>query len=263
MSSIGQDLKYDDSTASELFHENSKQQRSDYRMVERIIAMITNPLLQKMAESRKRYPAARKVSLPKDLPKAKISFDEVVLSRRSTRNYTGESIPFAEICKILYFANGVTGSVEAHDGLHQLFRTAPSGGALYPVEIYLFAFQIKKLEPGVYHYDPVENVLEYVAEGDYRPALITTTFTEELASAGAVIALTGISIKNRVKYAERGYRFMLMEAGHIAQNILLCATSLQLGAFPIGGFIDDEMDTLLGIDGLDEVSLYLIALGRV
>jgi SagB-type dehydrogenase family enzyme len=92
--------------------------------------------------------------------------------------------------------------------------------------------------------------------------LSSITFTVELERAAMVFVLTGIALKSRLKYGERGYRFMLLEAGHIAQNLLLTANALGLGALPIGGFVDDELDRLLDVDGVEETSLYLVAVGR-
>lgn len=161
----------------------------------------------------------------------------------------------------MHFANGITGSTDSDSSFKHFFRASPSGGALYPNEIYLLAFKVRGLSAGIYHYDPIENHLHVLSRKSGAKELSAITYTEEINGAAAVIAITGISLKNRVKYGERGYRFMLMEAGHIAQNILLTANSLRLPCFPIGGFIDDEMNDLLGIDGLDEVSLYLVAVG--
>jgi SagB-type dehydrogenase family enzyme len=99
-------------------------------------------------------------------------------------------------------------------------------------------------------------------EAELIGTFAAAAFTPQLANAAAIFVLTGVSLKSRLKYGERGYRFMLLKAGHIAQNLLLTAAALELGALPVGGFIDDEMDRLLGIDGLNEVSLYLVAIGR-
>jgi hypothetical protein len=134
---------FDEGIVSELFHENSKQYRSDYRVVERIIAMTANPIMSRMAVARKRYPSARKVVLPRELPKAQMGFDEAVVSRRSSRDFDGQPISLLEVAKLLYFANGITGAVKTHDGRKQSFRAAPSGGALYPIEIYCIVLNVE------------------------------------------------------------------------------------------------------------------------
>jgi len=248
---------------SELFHENSKHHRSDRASVERIVAVLSNPvLLGMMAASQKRYPSAPKISLSAELPPAAITFDEAVWTRRSCRKFTGEPLRFSEVSKLLRFACGVSVMLDLPGGHRQPLRVAPSGGGLYPVEAYLVALKVDELSAGLYHYNPVENHLEVLRAQDFTGELLSITFARELKEAAALIVLTGIPVKTKLKYGERGYRFLLLEAGHIAQNILLTANSLRLGALPIGGFVDDRLDELLGLDGLDEVSLYLVAVGR-
>jgi SagB-type dehydrogenase family enzyme len=247
---------------SELFHENSKHQRSDCRVAERIIAMTTNPMLLRTLGTGKRYLSARRQVLPTIHPPARLSFDDAVLSRRSIRGFGAKSVSLEETAKLLHFANGVTGRLEGEDGAVQLCRAAPSGGALYPVEVYAAALNVADLDGGLYHYNAGENLVELVRSGNHADALRRITFTDEVGTAALVVILTGIPVKTRLKYGERGYRFMLMEAGHIGQNLLLTATAMGLATVPLGGFIDDELDAFLGIDGLDEVSLYLFAVGR-
>lgn len=250
------------SEPSELFHENSKQYRADARVGERIMAMTANTLLQRMAASHKSYRSALRVPLPDLLPRATMDFENAVLGRRSARDFSLKSLTLRETAKLAHFANGISGVATAHDGRRQLFRTTPSGGALYPTELYVVALQVEEVTPGVYHHNSIEGCFEQVCPGDASSALRKLTFTEEVGHAAAVFAITAIPLKTRIKYGERGYRFMLMEAGHIAQNILLTAAALGLSATPIGGFIDDELDQLLRIDGVDELSLYLVAVGR-
>src|SRR5208337_1543566 len=244
-------IEADQSALAELFHENSKHARSDYRIAQRIIMMASNPMALAMAESRKRYPSAQRIALTEEFPEARLGFDEAAITRRSQRNFDGSPFELGTIAKLLFFANGRTGSAPTHDGRRQSFRAAPSAGALYPIEVYLIALNAEEIAAGVYHHDNVENALELVKAGNFGQQLARATYTEEIENAAIVIAMTGILIKTRIKYSERGYRFMLMEAGHIAENILLTANSLGLGAVPIGGFVDDEVDRLIDIDGLD------------
>jgi len=252
---------FDEITVSELFHENSKQHRSDYRLVERIIAAATDPVFQRMlTRGHKQYPSAPKVTLPDATPQSKIGFDETILNRRSSREFGRASLTFGEVAKLLHFSNGITDPAYPHNR-SPAFRAAPSGGALYPIEIYIAVLRAEDLAAGLYHYDPTANVLELVSEDSTANRLAYAAHTPEVNDASVVVILSGISLRTRLKYGERGYRFMLMEAGHICQNLLLTATALRLTAFPIGGFIDAEIDNLLGIDGTEEVSLYLVPIG--
>jgi SagB-type dehydrogenase family enzyme len=252
-----------DPAVSELFHENSKHYASDPRIVDRIMAVMANPVLQGiLATSSKRYPSAPRIELSADLPPATRSFDEALFSRRSFREFDGGPLTLPEVTKILFCAGGITAWVDLPGSHRQPLKAAPSGGALYPVELYVFAVNVANLSPGLYHYEPISSCLEQIRQVDAAAELARICYAAALAKSAAVLALTGISAKSRLKYGERGYRFMLLEAGHIAQNALLAANALGLGACAFGGFIDDDLDRLLGIDGLDEVSLYLIGVGR-
>ncbi|HVS07138.1 MAG TPA: SagB/ThcOx family dehydrogenase [Candidatus Dormibacteraeota bacterium] len=253
----------EDGGASELFHENSKQRRSDLVFIERIIAASASPYVhQLLTRGHKRYPSAPTVSLPMDFPRAERDFDEAMLTRRSIRTFTRGSLSLGEVAKLLHFAAGITGWITVDGAREQPLRASPSAGALYPVELYLLAVEVQGLERGTYHYDSFRGRLEVLSTSSPLAALRRITFLDELAGAGAVVAMTGISAKSRLKYGERGYRFTLFEAGHIAQNLLLTAHSLGLAAFAVGGFVDDELDALLNVDGVEEVSLYLVAVGR-
>jgi SagB-type dehydrogenase family enzyme len=258
-----------DRNISELFHENTKQRRSDFQFIQRIISTMIDPTFKSItAQSYKHYSSGRKIMLSPSFPKAIKSFDRTLLSRRSVRTFSNKPLSILEVSKVIFFSNGITetSTVDNNEQTKQNFRTCPSAGALYPIEIYVIALNINDLPTGIYHYNARENSLESVSLKDTREHLANElkniTFTEEVGSAPAIIVLTGIPSRSKVKYGERGYRFALMEAGHICQNILLTATSLNLNSFPIGGFIDDELNQLLKIDGLEEMSLYIIPIGK-
>ena len=252
-----------DEFVSELFHENTKQHRSDTRFIERIMAVSFDPGVQAvMGPTHKRYPGAFGIDLPERYPAAKITFDETVLSRRSLRAFAKTPVGFGVAAKLLHYTYGITGTLDAGPAHRQSLRAAPSGGALYPIEAYVLVRNVARIPPGVYHYSPVANRLERVDPRDPFEELVRITYAEELRRAAFVVALTGVSVKNRVKYGERGYRFMLLEAGHIAQNFLLTATAMGLNAFTLGGFVDDELNRLLRVDGFEETARYLMAAGR-
>jgi SagB-type dehydrogenase family enzyme len=132
------------------------------------------------------------------------------------------------------------------------------------MEVYVFVHEVSGLEPGLYHYDPFEHGLTVMREGDLRGGLHGAGLGQgALREAGAVIALAAVPARTTRKYGERGLRYVYMEAGHIAENILLEAVSLGLGAVPVGAFADERLDGLLGIDGREEISVYLVAVGKI
>jgi SagB-type dehydrogenase family enzyme len=184
---------------------------------------------------------------------------EALRKRRSVRDYSGGPLEMEELSALLFSAQGIT----AERGGARL-RTAPSAGALYPMEVYVFVHEVSGLEPGLYHYDPFEHGLTVMREGDLRGGLHGAGLGQgALREAGAVIALAAVPARTTRKYGERGLRYVYMEAGHIAENILLEAVSLGLGAVPVGAFADERLDGLLGIDGREEISVYLVAVGKI
>jgi SagB-type dehydrogenase family enzyme len=179
--------------------------------------------------------------------------------RRSIRSFAPVTLPLPALATLLRAGYGVTGTLEA-EGEVQPLRAAPSGGALYPLELSAIARRVDGLEPGLYHFDPLDDVLEVAARG-HQAAAEATPFAEATETAAAVIVISAVFWRSRFKYGLRGYRFVLLEAGHVAQNILLAATALGLGAVPLGGFYDRRVDELIDVDGVDESSLYLICVG--
>lgn len=179
--------------------------------------------------------------------------------RRSERAYTGEPISLEELSSLLHYAAGVTGRV----GNFPL-RAAPSAGALYPIEIYPIVNNITGLEKGIYHYDPRDHSLEVLDLGDYRSKVAKASLEQDfLSQANVVLALTAVFERTQWKYGARGYRYIYLDAGHIAQNIYLEATSLGLGACDVGAFFDDEVNKLLKIDGVEEFAVLLVSVGKM
>jgi SagB-type dehydrogenase family enzyme len=195
------------------------------------------------------------VRLP-DAEPARESLDALVAARRSTREYADAPLALAQLSTLLATSYGVTGALGP-----QPLRAVPSGGALYPLELYVAAQQVDGLERALYHYDPLRATLERMRplRGDALAGL--TPYDELLVPSAAVAMISAVFWRSRFKYGARAYRFALLEAGHVAQNFLLAATALALAACPVGGFFDRRVDAFLGIDGLYEASLYLLPVG--
>jgi SagB-type dehydrogenase family enzyme len=195
------------------------------------------------------------VRLP-DAQPAPAPFDALVAGRRSTREYADAPLPLACLSTLLGTSYGVTGALGP-----QPFRAVPSGGALYPLELYVAAQRVDGLERGLYHYDPLRAVLERIRPLATDALAGLTPYDELLVPSAAVTMISAVFWRSRFKYGLRAYRFALLEAGHAAQNFVLAAAALGLAACPVGGFFDRKVDALLGIDGLYEASLYLLPVG--
>ncbi|QEU93099.1 SagB/ThcOx family dehydrogenase [Streptomyces kanamyceticus] len=194
---------------------------------------------------------------------------ETVLRRRSGRDFSGAPVGLDEITSVLRFAGSVTAEadIELADGapLTMGFRTVPSAGGLYPVEIWLAAQNVAGLEPGLHRFLPVEESLAAQA----GPAAVTELIASfdpqdgsiDFDRAAAVLLLVGNPWRSMRKYGPRGMRSMFHEAGGIAQNAHLAATGLGLESVDFSGFYDDEAHSALGLDGVHRTLLHTVLLG--
>jgi len=243
---------------AETFHEASKAYP---RLVPRNARGVA--VLEASAEARattvravKRHAHRPALALPEpQLPRVPLA--EAIARRATERRFGGEPLPLAELAALLHAAYGVTHSPA--EG--RPFRSVPSGGALYPLELYVLACAVEGVAGGVYHFDPLRRVLELLGELDRARLADALIFQELLDGCAAVVVVTAMFWRTRFKYGLRGYRFALLEAGHLAQNLLLVATALGLSSAPVGGFYDRRLDELLGVDGVNESSLYTLFLG--
>jgi SagB-type dehydrogenase family enzyme len=204
------------------------------------------------------YPEASKVSLEPPALEEGMPIWEAVSGRRSIRNFAREPLDQAELSQLLWAAQGIT-----REAVNWRFRAAPSAGALYPVETYLSVQNVGGLEPGIYHYSSREHAISILKEGDFRARLAEAALGQDfLADAGVVFCWTAVFARSAWKYAERAYRYVYLDAGHIAQNVALAAVALGLGSCQIAALYDNEINALLSVDGEEESILYLTAVGR-
>jgi len=204
----------------------------------------------------KEYAAAEKVALPTDW-EINGSLGDVLQYRRSRRRYTDKPLSMQELAMLLWASQGIN----ARAGRY-LFRTAPSAGALYPVETYLSVQNVQPLSPGLYHFQPVEFGLERIDAGPTGAKVAEAALGQNfMAKAGVVFIWSAVLRRNFSKYGHRGLRYVMLDAGHICQNLLLAAEGLGLGACPVAAFYDDECNRLLGLDGEEESVIYLAAVG--
>jgi SagB-type dehydrogenase family enzyme len=181
-----------------------------------------------------------------------------IAERRSIREFSNQSINFSELSQILWATQGITSRAWGYD-----FRATPSAGALYPIETYIIANRVEEIPSGLYHYNVKEAQLVLMKEGQFGSALCHAGLGQEmLEEASCVFIWTAIVERSRWKYRERAYRYIYMDAGHIGQNLYLSATALGLGCCTVGAFFDEEVDRLIGVDGKEEISIYLGAIGR-
>lgn len=204
------------------------------------------------------------IQLPSPRHKSNTSVEQALLSRRSIRKYKDEPLSLAEIAQILWAAQGIN----ERDGESSAFwrrgrlRTAPSAGALYPLEIYVVAGEVGGLEKGIYRYIPQRNSLKKVQEGDGRTSLSKAALGQSwVKNAPSVLVISGVYERTSAKYGERAERYVPMEAGAVAQNIYLQAVSLGLGTVVVGAFKDQDVKKVLDLPK-GEYPLALMPLGK-
>ena len=190
------------------------------------------------------------IRLPSVETVGEISLEEVIAKRRSERSFLNKDLDLKQIGQLLWAAQGITGKVGGYS-----FRSAPSAGALYPMELFVFTSR------GVFHYVPQGHYLKVTSKKDLRAALTSAALGQDAVKHAPIsIVITAIYQRVTQKYGERGMQYVHIEAGHIAQNIHLQAVALNLSSVPIGAFKNEAIKKVLGEPAHYE-PLYIIPVG--
>jgi len=205
------------------------------------------------------HPDAPFTALPEPMPSP---LDHILRRRFSCRRFANTPIPLADLSTLLFAAYGILAR-SSIGPLEFLERGAPSAGGLSPLELYVVVRTVRDVVPGVYHYSSITHGLELRREVLVPEPLMTYLFMGQpyAASGACVVVITGVPQRSFPKYGDRGYRYMLLEAGHVGQNLTLAAIALNLGICSLGGFFDDELGDLLGIDAQEQPLLYSLVVG--
>lgn len=198
--------------------------------------------------------AAEIIRLPKPATEGKMSLEKTLAERRSVRNYADKALSLRQISQMLWAAQGETDS--------RGFRTAPSAGALYPLEVFVAAGNVENLSPGIYRYNPETHELAQTSEGDRRKELRRAALNQSAVSRAPAVFVFG-AVFERVtgKYGKQGIQYAFMEAGHAAQNLCLQAVSLDLASVPMGAFDDKTIQSILNAEK-DIRPVYLVPVGK-
>jgi SagB-type dehydrogenase family enzyme len=205
----------------------------------------------------KEYPDAVRILLPRFEPAKPMSLDAALKTRRSVREFGDQPIGIEQLSYLLWASTGI----QRHQAGYA-FRTAPSAGALYPIETYIVANNVTKVDGGIYHYGVKDHCLEQLKLGGFGDQVAKAALGQEMCGqAGVVFVWTAIFERCKWKYGQRAHRYVYLDAGHIAENLALAATSLGLGSCEIGALFDDEVNRLIGVDGEQESVLCMAAAG--
>jgi SagB-type dehydrogenase family enzyme len=194
------------------------------------------------------------VRLPEPRDRSEVSVEEALRRRRSVRHLSRAPVGLSEVGQLLWAAQGITGPEGS--------RTAPSAGALYPLEVYLVAGRVEGLAVGVYRYDPREHLIRLMSARDCQDRLSRAALGQSwVGNASAVLVVAALYRRTTVKYRTRGHRYVHIEVGHACQNVYLQAEALGLATVVVGAFGDEAVASALGLDD-ERVPLALMPVGR-
>jgi len=205
------------------------------------------------------------IKLPSPQLKGKVSLEETILRRRAVRRYRRDPLDLSQLSQILWSAQGITGTRE--------FRAAPSAGATYPLEVFVFVGKQgvitseakqapEELQAGIYHYEADSHSLSLHKPADLRPDLARATLEQEfIIDAPVDIVICALYHRTSYRYGRRGERYVHIEVGHVGENIHLQAVALGLATVEVGAFHDEEVRKVLGVE--EQIKpLYIMPLGK-
>jgi SagB-type dehydrogenase family enzyme len=236
----------------ELYHENSKAGRYSFFPQPDFITQQMERMLESLSYDQ--YP---EIQLPQSRTRLDLDMQSAITARVSARGLTPVRLTLEQLATLLHYSYGVTRDNRGTE-FPRPFRAVPSGGALYPLELYFHSTHMEELESGLYHYNPTRGSLRFLRYGDESRRLSEALVQRNLAlDCSLLVFITAVFERSAFKYGERGYRFVLLEAGHVAQNLVLTATAMGLGCLTIGGYADRQVDDLLGLDGISHSTIYM------
>ncbi len=195
----------------------------------------------------------RIIKLPELKKDSDFSIEKAISQRRSTRSFSSRSLTLNDISTLLWAGQGIT----SKSGL----RAAPSAEALYPIELYLVAYNVDSLFPGIYKYYPFEHSLRLIKKGNFRNSLSTAALGQEcIRDSAAVVVISAVFERTTKKYGERGRNYVYFEAGCVAENIHLLSERLGIGTVVVGAFFDEDVKNLISLEK-NEVPIALMPIG--
>ncbi|WP_426566075.1 SagB/ThcOx family dehydrogenase [Angustibacter sp. McL0619] len=211
--------------------------------------------------TRRWYTRAHPLPVPEPVDR---TLSEVVAQRVSTSPPGAEGLTAAELSSVLFLAYGAT-PVPGDPRVHR--RPVPSGGALYPLDLYVAVgpegLGDSEIGSGLFHYDPFRHCLEELRDGRGWDQVVTASIAQStVRGSSVVLCMVACFARQTGKYGERGYRFTYLEAGHVGQNVGLACTGLGLGCLPFASIYDAAVEQALGVDGLHESLVHTVLLGR-
>lgn len=209
----------------------------------------------KLSNINQNFDSQDMIQLPDPTTDGDISLEKALTLRRSVRSYSSDALSLNDISQLLWSAQGITNE--------RGFRTSPSAGATFPLEMFVVSNNVNGLSKGVYHYSPFENTLELIHLNDISAELMLASHSQSMISESAAVIVFGAVFERTTdRYGERGIRYVYNEIGHASQNLHLQAAAMDLGTVVIGAYRDEEVEEILDLDP-DIRVLYMMPVGRL
>ncbi|WP_162950467.1 SagB/ThcOx family dehydrogenase [Rhizobium jaguaris] len=200
---------------------------------------------------------------PLDWPSINVPLGQLLQARRSKRVFSEMPPSFRQISTLLARGAGPNGTLRMEGGVTRPLRTYPSGGGLYPLEVYVLVLSCEGIAPGLYHHDVDVSALTLLQEGDLSAKARSAFINDPMLNrTGIVILISAVFQRSSFKYGERSYRLVHLEAGHLVQNLILTGQAVGLSVVPVMGFVDRRIEDIIGVDGVEESILYCAAVGQ-
>ncbi|MFB6300414.1 MAG: SagB family peptide dehydrogenase [Halobacteriales archaeon] len=249
---------------AELYHENTKLTDRMQQRLALTMQAFEDPGMERLEQDIAPDHYDRELcSLPSP-GNLNVDLGTALATRRSDRSFAERSLTPQTVATVLAMGCGVTRRERTDDGTHRYRRSYPSAGALYPVECYCAIGNVDSFTSGLYYYSQRKHGMRLL-DTDAGVRAVDDAFAgpDVFAEwdASMVVILSGVIARTTAKYGPRGYRYVLQESGHIAQNLLVVATGLGLGAVPLAAFDDHRMNRVIGADGVNEAVVYTLAIG--
>ncbi len=227
-----------------------------FKISSRTVTPQPNETIMEMNRQNLNLSPGNRIELPEPVEDGDMSLEKALTLRRSIRTYATDPLTLEQVSQLLWSAQGITQEERG-------FRTAPSAGATFPLEMFVVVNNVEELKKGVYHYHPHEHKLAFIRETDIGDELARAALSQSMvADGGAVFIFAAVFERTTDRYGERGRRYVYNEIGHASQNLHLQSAALELGTVVIGAYRDEEVESILQL-GEEYDVLYLMPVGTL
>jgi SagB-type dehydrogenase family enzyme len=248
-------------TLSEEYHVASRNQAGFKHLVREHLVHYSAEIEKLVAEAPLHLTSESRIQLPSTHASAALRLEDAIVRRVSSHTFGLTPLPAEKFATLLYLGNAVR-TPDPSDAGNRYQRNAPNSGNLGSVEVYPIVLNVVGIQPGIYHYDSVSHALVELHRGNFTTWLQERVFFQlEFSLPSVALVLAASMGRLTAKYGLRAYRLGLLDTGHVSQNVYLVATALELPVCATAGFIDDELDAAIGVDGLESATMLVLLVG--